>query len=287
MFESHHLEYLPLADRVLAGVIAAGRLEANYFRSGIAVTRKTDASPVTIADQEAEKILLEVLAREAPGFPVVAEEAASAGDIPVIGDRFFLVDPLDGTRSFISGNPDFSVNVALVEFGRPTFGIIYAPASGKLYASLAPDLAVEATVPTDSDAISFGEIELTQIHTRKPDMNALSAVASRSHGRSITERLLSKLNVKDRRNIGSSLKFCLIARGDADIYPRLGSINEWDTAAGQAIVQAAGGCVTLFDGSELTYGKAADGYLNPDFIAWGCRELATQLTPVGGDTATL
>ena len=279
------LDYLPLADRLLEAVIAAGRLEANYFRSGLTVTRKTDSSPVTIADQEAEAILLAALAKAAPGIPVVAEEAAAAGDIPQVGDRFFLVDPLDGTRSFISGNPDFSVNVALIEYGKPTLGIIYAPATGKFYASLGPSVAVQAVIPTDSNAGRLSEVNWRQIRTRKPDPGALSAVASRDHGRGVTDALLARWNIKERKNIGSSLKFCLVACAEADVYPRFGSINEWDTAAGQAIVQSAGGCVTLFDGSDLTYGKA--GFRNPDFIAWGCRELATQLTPVGGDKATL
>jgi len=130
------MDYIALADRLLPAVLAAGRLQVAYFRSGTAVSRKKDASPVTIADQESEALLLAALGLAAPGVPVVAEEAAEAGNTPAVGDRFFLVDPLDGTKSFISGNPDFTVNVALIENRRPTFGVIYAPATGRLFASL-------------------------------------------------------------------------------------------------------------------------------------------------------
>ncbi len=272
------LEYKELGDRLLPAVLAAGRLEAAYFKSGIAVARKEDASPVTIADQEAEALILAALAIAAPGIPVVAEEAAAAGHIPAIGDTFFLVDPLDGTKSFISGNPDFTVNIALIEKGRPTFGVIYAPATGRMFAALGPHMAVEAHVQPQSAATRFDDIGARQISTRKPDMAKLAAVASRTHGASEAETFLIRCNVKERRNIGSSLKFCLVARGDADLYPRFGSIYEWDTAAGHAILKAAGGTVTLFDGSELTYGKADNLFRNPDFIAWGSHELATHLT---------
>ncbi len=272
------LAYKTLADRLLPAVLAAGRLEVEYFKSGIAVLRKEDASPVTIADQEAEAIIHAALAIAAPGVPVVAEEAAAAGHIPVIGDTFFLVDPLDGTKSFISGNPDFTVNIALIEHGRPTFGVVYAPATGRMFAALGPNTAVEAVVPSDAVVTGFDDIAAQQIFTRQPDMENLAAVASRTHGASAAEAFLLRCNVKTRRNIGSSLKFCLVARGDADLYPRFGSIYEWDTAAGQAILQAAGGAVTLFDGSELAYGKVDKLFKNPDFIAWGRPELITQLT---------
>jgi 3'(2'), 5'-bisphosphate nucleotidase len=272
------LDYIELADRLLPAILAAGRLEVGYFRSGTAVSRKKDASPVTIADQEAEAILLAALAVAAPGIPVVAEEAAEAGNIPAVGDRFFLVDPLDGTKSFISGNRDFTVNVALIENRRPTFGVIYAPATGRMFASLGPAMAIEAHVAPESTAASFCDVQATQIRTRKPDMAALAAVASRTHGAAEAEAFLVRCGVKHRRNIGSSLKFCLVARGDADLYPRFGEIQEWDTAAGHAILKAAGGTVTLFDGAELMYGKVDNRFKNPYFIAWGRAELASQLT---------
>jgi 3'(2'), 5'-bisphosphate nucleotidase len=278
IMDARGLDYISLADRLLPAILAAGRLEVGYFRSGLAVSHKQDASPVTIADQEAETILHAGLALAAPGIPVVAEEAAEAGNIPVVGERFFLVDPLDGTKSFISGNKDFTVNVALIENRRPTFGVIYAPATGRMFASLGPDMAIEAQVAPDSPASGFGDMQATRIRTRMPDMAALAAVASRTHGAAEAEAFLVRCGVKHRRNIGSSLKFCLVARGDADLYPRFGAIHEWDTAAGHAILKAAGGTVTLFDGAELTYGKVANRFINPDFIAWGRAELVTQLT---------
>lgn len=281
------LDYLALADRLLPSILAAGRLEVGYFRSGLAVAHKNDASPVTIADQEAEAILHAGLAAAAPNIPVIAEEAAAAGHIPAIGDRFFLVDPLDGTKSFISGNRDFTVNVALIENGRPTFGVVYAPATGRMFASLGPDIAIEALVQPDSVVTSFRDMQATRITTRRPDLQALAAIASRTHGTAEAEAFLLRCGVKERRNIGSSLKFCLVARGEADLYPRFGSIYEWDTAAGHAILQAAGGCVTLFDGRDLAYGKSDKQFKNPDFIAWGRRELVTQMTRGGGDLATL
>ena len=272
------LDYAGLADRLLPSVLAVGRLQVGYFRSGIAVSHKKDASPVTIADQESEAILHASLSLAAPGIPVVAEEAAAAGQIPQIGNTFFLVDPLDGTNSFIAGNVDFTVNIALIEHGRPTFGLVFAPATGRMFAALGPHTAIEAEVLADAQVTRFDELEAQRISTRQPNMNMLAAVASRTHGASEAEAFLIRCNVKERRNIGSSLKFCLVARGDADLYPRFGSIHEWDTAAGHAVLKAAGGIVTLFDGSELTYGNTANRFRTPDFIAWGRPELVTQLT---------
>jgi len=208
----------------------------------------------------------------------VAEEAAAAGMIPAVGERFFLVDPLDGTKSFIEGKDDFTINIALIERCRPTFGVVYAPASGRLYAALGPTCAVEAHAQPDSAATSFADIAPDQIRTRQPDIAALSAVASRAHSNAATEAFLARWDVRQRLNIGSSLKFCLVARGDADVYPRLASIHEWDTAAGHAVLRAAGGAVTQVDGTELLYGKASEAFLNPPFIAWGRRELATLMT---------
>lgn len=272
------LEYLDLANRLLPAILEAGRLEVAYFKSGVTVDRKDDASPVTIADRQAEAILHAALASAAPGVPVVAEEAASAGNIPAIGDRFFLVDPLDGTKSFITGDPDFTINVALVENRRPTFGVVYAPVSQRLFAALGPTAAFEATVDPNTAARRFDDLGLERIHTRRPDMANLAAVASRAHGAPAAEAFLKRWQVRERRNIGSSLKFCLVARGEADLYPRFGEINEWDTAAGDAVLTAAGGIVTTTDGADFLYGKADKLFRNSDFIAWSCRELATLMS---------
>jgi 3'(2'), 5'-bisphosphate nucleotidase len=204
---------------------------------------------------------------------VVAEEAASRGEVPQAADVFFLVDPLDGTREYISGEDDFTVNIALIDAGAPIFGLVYAPARGWLLATTGPGAAIEAKVAADSGASRLEELATTRVGTRAPDPAHLVAVASRRHGQAETDAFLARLGIKNERRIGSSLKFGLLARGDADIYPRFGEINEWDTAAGHAVLVAAGGCVTVADGSDLTYGKADQRYLNPHFVAWGRREL--------------
>jgi 3'(2'), 5'-bisphosphate nucleotidase len=276
------LEFAALADALLPAVLEAGVLQMRYFRNGVAVNHKSDASPVTAADQEAETILLAALHRVAPNIPVIAEEAASAGNIPTIGSEFFLVDPLDGTREFVSGSEDFTVNIALVRDGSPYFGIVYAPATGQLFIGLGntcePEAAIEVHVPKDARNVRhLAELNPRAISCRRADLAALTVVSSRSHRTAEVEEFLSPFNVRERRHVGSSLKFVTVARGDADLYPRIGSINEWDTAAGHAVLVAAGGAVTTFDGRPLTYGKVAAKFLNPDFIAWGSADLAKRL----------
>jgi 3'(2'), 5'-bisphosphate nucleotidase len=276
------LEFAALADALLPAVLEAGALEMRYFGSGVTVDHKSDASPVTAADQEAEAIILAALHRIAPNIPVIAEEAASAGHIPTIGNEFFLVDPLDGTREFISGSEDFTVNIALVRNGSPYFGIVYAPATGQLFIGLGdtyqPEAAIQVDVPHGvTNVRHLAELHPRPIQCRTPDLAALTVVSSRSHRTAEVEEFLSPFNVTERRHVGSSLKFVTVARGDADLYPRIGSINEWDTAAGHAVLVAAGGAVTTFDGQPLTYGKVAAKFLNPDFIAWGSADLAKRL----------
>lgn len=258
-----------LVDALLGAVLEAGAVEMELYRAGVAVESKADASPVTEADRQAEEVLLAALARVAPDVPVVAEEAWAAGRTPDIRDRFFLVDPLDGTREFINKRDEFTVNVALIEASRPVLGIVYAPAIDALYATLGPALAAEARIAPRRGSFDPGSIAWTPIRTRAPDPKALVAVASRSHLTPETEAVLARYPIADRRNAGSSLKFCLIARGDADFYPRLGPTREWDTAAGHAVLTAAGGIVTEVDGTPLVYGKKAQGFLNPSFLAWG------------------
>ena len=258
-----------LVDALLGAVLEAGAVEMDFYRAGVAVEAKADASPVTEADRQAEAILLAALAVAAPGIPVVAEEAWAAGKSGAIGERFFLVDPLDGTREFINKRDEFTVNVALIEAGRPVFGIVYAPAIDQLYATLGPEAAAEARIAPRRGAIDPAGVAWTPIRSRVPDPKALVAVASRSHSTPETEAMLARYPIAARRNAGSSLKFCLIARGEADFYPRLAPTREWDTAAGHAVLAAAGGIVTDVAGSALTYGKAAAGFLNPSFLAWG------------------
>ena len=261
-----------LADRLLPAVLEAGAIEMRYFREGVATETKADSSPVTAADREAEVVLLAALAQAAADIPVIAEERVSQGIVPAVGDAFFLVDPLDGTREFINQRGEFTVNVALIERGQPVFGIVYAPALSELYVTLGPDRAVFARALPGGASTHLAALGSMDIRTRKPDPAALTAVASRSHLTPETDQFLARYQVADRRNAGSSLKFCLLARGEADLYPRLGPTMEWDTAAGHAVLAAAGGCVTTPEGAPLRYGKAADGFRNPHFVAWGTRQ---------------
>lgn len=273
----HSLDHNRLADALLAAVLSAGQAILHHRRAGVAVETKSDASPMTAADREAEAIITDALAAIEPGVPVVAEEAASMGAVPEIGAAFFLVDPLDGTREFIAGGDDFTVNIGLVIDRVPQFGMVYAPALGRLFATTGDTCAVEAVVPAAALATSLAALRPASICTRQPDPQRLTAVASRSHRSPDLERFLAKMPVSEHKSIGSSLKFCLVARGEADIYPRVGPTSEWDTAAGHAIVTAAGGTVTMLNGTPLSYGRAAARYRNPDFVAWGRRSLLTLL----------
>ena len=219
------------------------------------------------------------LARLAPEIPVVAEEEAAAGRLPSIGRQFFLVDPLDGTREFIAGRAEFTINIALIEDGIPVFGLVYAPATGDFFLTPDKGRAAYACVPTIGRVPQgLSQVEKTSalsasafksIRVRAANATALVAVASRSHMNAETEAFLARYAIVSRQQAGSSLKFCLLAKGEADVYPRLGRTCEWDTAAGHAILAAAGGQVVKLDGTPLLYGKAAAHYANPDFIAWG------------------
>lgn len=261
-------DYRALVEALLPSVLVAGRIEMRHFAAGVEVETKADTTPVTIADHEAEEVLTEALQRAAPGVPVIAEEAVAAGRVPAVEDAFFLVDPLDGTRAFIKGSPEFTINIGLIVGQRPVFGIIYAPALDQLFVTLGPGVSVEATLSTQMDVTRLSQLELKPLKTRQPDPKALVAFASRSHAGQSTDEFLRHLTIAEKRKASSSLKFCLIARGDADLYARLGQTSEWDTAAGQAILDAAGGCVTTLDGAPLRYGKRDGGYANPHFVAW-------------------
>jgi 3'(2'), 5'-bisphosphate nucleotidase len=261
-----------LAARLIVPVVEAGAVEMRHYEAGVVVEAKSDESPVTIADREAEEILLAALKAIAPDIPVIAEEAVSEGHVPKIGPAFFLVDPLDGTKEFINKRGEFTVNVALIENGAPTLGLVYAPALGELYVTLAPNEVGLARLPVGATISGVADCRFERIRTRSPDRNALVAVASRSHMTGETEAFLARYAVAERRDSGSSLKFCAIARGSADIYPRLAPTMEWDIAAGHAVLAAAGGCVTSADSSPLRYGKVESGFRNGHFVAWGTPE---------------
>lgn len=256
-----------LALALIQTVLDAGRVEMEVYCGDIIVETKEDLSPVTIADKAAEEIILRDLAKIEPGIPILAEEAASEGIIPEIGDQFFLVDPLDGTKEFIKKSDEFTVNIALIENGVPVFGIIYAPATEKLFVTLGEGEACVAKVPIDKQFESLEELNLTRLKTNPADPTAMRVVASKSHMTDETKAYLEKLDVTEFVSAGSSLKFCMLAEGLADIYPRFGPTMEWDTGAGHAVLIAAGGVVVLEDGSPFTYGNTDQKYLNPYFIA--------------------
>ncbi|WP_022698871.1 3'(2'),5'-bisphosphate nucleotidase CysQ [Euryhalocaulis caribicus] len=250
--------------------LEAGRIILDVYEgNSLEVERKDDDSPVTIADQRAEAYILKELAKLAPGCPVVAEESVEAGRIPDTDGDFFLVDPLDGTKEFIRGGGDFTVNIGLVRDRTPVIGVVYAPATKKLYVGCG-DHARTGEV----DCRNPGEYDLKPMSVRQP-ASPPTAVASRSHRTPETDDFLKALGVTDTVSAGSSLKFCLVAEGAADVYPRLGRTMEWDTAAGHAVLVSAGGCVTTVDGQPLSYDKreqALDSdFANPHFIAYGSR----------------
>jgi 3'(2'), 5'-bisphosphate nucleotidase len=247
----------------------AGGVTLRHFRSGGEVREKENASPVTDADEESEAVILDGLARLMPGVPVIAEEAAAAGHVPEAGEYFLLVDPLDGTREFIGGRPDFTVNIGLIEAGSPITGVVYAPARQALYFGAAGEGAY--FIDCEARAAAFDPDRVRAIEARLPPEAGLVAVASRSHRRPETDAWLKMQRLAGITSIGSSLKFCLLAAGEADVYPRHGPTMEWDTAAGDAVLRAAGGSVLTLDGLPLSYGKSGRDYRNPAFIAYGRR----------------
>ncbi len=265
-----------LGQALLPAVLEAGRLELAHMSSGVVIEQKADNSPVTSADREAEAIIVASLARAMPNVPVVAEEAAADGRLPAPSQRFFLVDALDGTRLFIRGKPEFSINIALIDNGRPVFGLIYAPAFARLYMTKADRLSYVAALQPDAADDVVSALPWQQLVSRAPDFDNLTAFNSPTASGPSGE-LLKALGVAAQRQLGSSLKFCHLAAGEGDLYVRLGNTFEWDTAAGQAILEAAGGTVTGVDGEALTYGHASRGYLNPHFVAWGRQPLFDRL----------
>jgi 3'(2'), 5'-bisphosphate nucleotidase len=244
----------------------AGGVVMRHYDAGVEARKKEDHSPVTIADEEAEALILARLHALAPDVPVVAEEEVAAGRMPQVGTHFFLVDPLDGTKEFINRNGEFTVNIAEIRNGIAVAGVVYAPAKQRLFLGETPGGAWEI------DAGVAAALDLTRahaIHVRKAPAGGLTAVASRSHRDKKTEEYLAAYPVKAFVTSGSSLKFCLVATGEADIYPRHGTTMEWDTAAGHAVLSAAGGSVTNLDGSPFLYGRVADKFTNPHFVARG------------------
>lgn len=250
-----------LLPRVIEWILAAGEAVMAH-RGGCHTPHfKADASPVTAADQAAEALLTERLLAHFPGIPVVGEEACAAGGMPAQAPRrFWLLDPLDGTKEFLNGSPDFTVNLALIEDGQAVLGIVLAPALAELYWGVPGWGAAQESVGRGATR--------KLLACRAVPLEGLTVMSSRSHGDAAAlDRLLAGQCVARAELAGSSLKFCRVAQGQADLYPRLGRTMEWDTAAAQAVLEAAGGRVTQLDGSPLRYGKP--GFENPHFVARG------------------
>lgn len=261
-----------LVDDLAEAAQEAGETILEVVRRGFEVRAKRDTSPVTEADRAAELAILAALAKAAPGVPVIAEEEVAAGRIPAHNDTYFLVDPLDGTKEFIRGGDDYTVNIGLIEGGHPRLGVVYAPATGRLHAGCVGQGAW----------LEEGQGR-TPLRTRVR-RGEVTAVASKSHLNQATiDYLEAAVGKCDYVSIGSSLKFCMIAEGHADIYPRAAPTREWDTAAGHAVLLAAGGLVDGPDGAALRYGKPA--FLNRAFVAtsgWKPPALAPFLEPFSG-----
>ena len=242
-------------------LIAGDKIMEIYDGPEFEVQLKSDNSPVTIADEAADKLIHSGLVESFPDIPVVTEEQSQSHNIAA--DRFFIVDPLDGTKEFINRRGDFTVNIALIENGKPTLGVVYAPAKHRLFYVNHDGQSVEEAQPfLVSESSDVSPISVSSANNDK-----LTVVASKSHRDQATDDYIAKYNVSDFQSAGSSLKFCLVATGEADLYPRLGRTMEWDTAAGHAVLLGAGGDVVRFETHQaLTYGKA--GYENPFFIAY-------------------
>jgi 3'(2'), 5'-bisphosphate nucleotidase len=270
----------PIDRDAIADIFAEIALEAAVavmavYMADSRARRKLDGSFVTDADEAAEAIILNRLAMRLPHLPVLAEEAASRGEKMVAGQTFILVDPLDGTREFLGHNGEFTINIGLIVDSAPQAGVVYAPALGQLWIGGATastsNVAPGAALPPPEERLA--------IHARPAPEQGLTALMSRSHADPATEAFLAKLPVKERRSVGSALKFCVVAEGKADVYPRFGQTMEWDTAAGDAVLRAAGGIVIDHAGRPLRYAKTEAQFKNGPFVAWGDQKAAIFRAP--------
>ncbi len=260
-------DYKDFALAAMAAAQQAGAAIMDIYGPEMNVRYKADRSPVTDADHASEDIITAALSKLMPNVPVIAEEQASTGNLPETDSAYFAVDPLDGTKEFLKLNGEFTINIALIRGDKAIFGLLFAPAKADCFVTLEQGKAFRC--------------ELHPAHTpaphQKPDFTPLTggasgrpftAIVSRSHLRPETLAFLKQLGNPERTILGSALKFGMLAAGAADVYPRHGPTNEWDTAAGQAILEAAGGCVLTLDGTPLPYGKKAERFANPSFVAW-------------------
>ena len=256
------MDYDHLTEVMRRLALEAGEVIMQIYQSpDFDVRAKSDDSPVTAADEAADALISAGLRAAFPNVPLVTEEQAGSHSQTV--STFLIVDPLDGTKEFVQRRGDFTVNIAYVENGVPTRGVVYAPAQGRLFYTNAIGMSVEEVGVIDKDSMGVSQ----PIAVTTPDNAALMVVASKSHRDQATDDYIAGYAVRDMKSAGSSLKFCLVATGEADLYPRLGRTMEWDTAAGHAVLSGAGGRVVRFDDhSPLTYGKP--GFANPFFIAY-------------------
>ena len=250
--------------------IQAGINAMRHYEKGVQIQTKADDSPVTLADQEGEVIITQGIHAAHPNVQIIGEETFDPNKVQQLDKMFFLLDPLDGTKEFINKKTDFTVNIGLIENNQPVAGVVYAPAKQKLFFTLADAAYQIDLAPTKAALEGFDITKAQLITTRAPnDATGLTVVASRSHRTAETDDFLKTIKVKELISAGSSLKFCLVAAGEADLYPRFGRTMEWDTAAADAVLRRAGGIVENEDGAPLTYGKIERGLDNPFFIARG------------------
>ncbi len=248
----------------LSGILVDAGVNAMRHRGRAEARLKADRSPVSLADEEGEAIILRGLKQEAGEIAVVSEEASERGLPPQLPSCFFLLDPLDGTKEFLNGHDDFTVNLALVDDGAPVFGIIYAPARRALYFTGGQKAWCASPIGGRED---LHRTPVSTLRMRTPPADGLDMVASRSHAGDEEAQMRTRYTIRGTKAAGSSLKFCLLAEGEADLYPRLGPTMEWDIAAGHAILLAAGGTLAQWDGAPLRYGKLETGLKNSGFLA--------------------
>ncbi len=255
--------------------LQAGALIMSIYESGVDVSQKGDGSPVTRADQKAEQLILAQLSTLLPAVPIIAEEEVSAGRIPPVSDTYILVDPLDGTREFINRNGEFTVNIALIERGQPVCGVVYAPATSEIFWN-------DGSASSRADVVENALTDIRPIAVRPKPSKGLKVLASRSHLSEETRSLIERLPVDELVSAGSSLKFCRVASGEADFYPRLSPTMQWDTAAGDAVLRGAGGCVVREDHCDLEYVSPehpkSEDFKNPFFIAVSDREILSTIS---------
>ena len=259
-FDPHETAFM---QALCIAALEAGARIMEHYKNGVEAEEKSDKSPVTQADRDAEDLIERALATLAPDIQMIGEEACSERVPDKLAPHFFLVDPLDGTRDFVAKRKDFTVNIGLISGVAPVAGVIYAPLHEKLYFS-GPNSAFMLPI-APGDSVYMAQAQALRVGPF-PD-NGLGVLASRSHRDKQTDALIKRLYVRDVIPAASSYKFCLLAEGRADLYPRHGRTMEWDTAAGHAILNAAGGIVTCADGSPLEYGKLERALDNPSFIA--------------------